>query len=168
MVVAQERYDHYSLPEEESRPSRRPRRSRLPSKGRFALSGLVFLTFCTGMLIAFYYTQVIISGYKVSGLSNELSSLQQETNSLAEEVDRLNSLNMVEYLATTRLKMVKPDSKSIVMIKADLAGSSSKNYPAVAEGQGYQKVDRQEDLGQNPGKSKMIQAFAYLMGIKGS
>lgn len=169
MVVAQERYDHYSLPEEESRFVRRPKRSLLPGKGRYSLAVLVLLTFCIGMLIAFYYSQVVISGYKIYSLNNELTSLRQETVSLAEEVDRLNSLNRIEYLAVNKLKMVKPNSRDMVVVKADLATESGRRSPAgtvtgPAEGQG----EKQADPSQNAGRSKVIQAFANLIGIKGS
>jgi len=170
VVVAQERYDHYSLPEEASRVNRRPKRNWLPSKGKYTLTFLVLLVFCTGMLIAFYYTQVIISGYKIYSLNNQLATLRQETVSLSEEVDRLNSLDRIEYLATSKLKMVKPGSRDVVVVKADLAGESGAGRPAVAmAGTGGAKVQQQQALArQNTGKSKVIQAFANLMGIKGS
>ncbi|MCL5935709.1 MAG: cell division protein FtsL [Firmicutes bacterium] len=169
MVVAQERYDHYSLPEEVNRPTRRPKRSRLPSKGRHAITVLVLLTFCTGMLIAFYYSQVIISGYKVYSLGSDLASLRQETVSLSEEVDRLNSLNRIEYVATTKLKMVKPDSKDVVLVRADMAKENGGKYPAgTVNGLAGPAGEKQAEIRQDLGKSKMVQAFAYLMGIKGS
>ncbi|MFZ5631879.1 MAG: cell division protein FtsL [Bacillota bacterium] len=168
MVVAQERYDHYSLPEEGSRVTRRPKHSLIPSKGRHTLTVLVLLTFCAGMLIAFYYSQVIISGYKIYGLNNELASLRQETVSLAEEVDRLNSLNRIEYVATTRLKMVKPASKDVVVVRANLSGENGKKNPATATDPVSAKVEKQEEPRENTGRSKVVQAFANLIGIKGS
>ncbi|MCL6610760.1 MAG: cell division protein FtsL [Peptococcaceae bacterium] len=170
MVVAQERYDHYSLPEEESRVTRRPKRNLLPGKGRYALTLLVLLTFCTGMLIAFYYSQVIISGYKIYSLNNKLTSLRQETVSLAEEVDRLNSLGRIEHLATTRLKMVKPGSRDVVVVKANLIAENSRGNPAGSKAEpgsvqsGQQARGRQDAAGRN----KVVQAFANLIGIKGS
>ncbi len=169
MVVAQERYDHYSLPEEESRVTRRPGRSRLPSKGKFSLALLVLLTFCTGMLIAFYYSQVIISGYKIYSLNNELASLRQETVSLSEEVDRLNSLSRIEYLATTKLKMVKPSSRDVVVVQADLAGNGREGAAGTATNPAADPGGQQ--AGGRPDattRSKVVQAFANLIGIKGS
>ncbi|MCL6478700.1 MAG: cell division protein FtsL [Peptococcaceae bacterium] len=168
MVVAQERYDHYSLPEEESRVTRRPKHSLIPNKGRHTLAVLVLLTFCAGMLIAFYYAQVIISGYKIYSLNNELASLRQETVSLSEEVDRLNSLNRIEYVATTRLKMVKPASKDVVVVRANLSVENGRKTPAVSTEPVSARVDRQEKIREDTGRSKIVQAFANLIGIKDS
>lgn len=170
MVVAQERYEHYSLPEEESRVTRRPKHSFIPNKGRHALTMLVFLTFCAGMLIAFYYCQVIISGYKIYSLNNELTSLRQETVSLAKEVDRLNSLNRIEYIATTKLKMVKPDSQDVVVVRANLSGKDDAGNPAGAKATGSAgaKAEKDGQTRENAGRNNVIQAFANLIGIKGS
>lgn len=170
MVVAQERYEHYSLPEEESRVNRRPGRSRLPVKGSHTLTLLVFLIFITGLLIAYYYSQVIISGYRIYGLNNELASLRQETVTLAEEVDRLNSLGRIEYLATTRLKMVKPNSRDVVVVKADLTVENGRGRPAGAgTGPGGPAGDQQARESQDgKTRSKVVQAFANLIGIRGS
>lgn len=163
MVVAQEGYNHYSLPEEESRVIRHPKKSWIPSKGRYVITGLVLLTFCTGMLVAYYYSQVIASGYKIHSLSNDLAAISQETALLSEEVERLSSLDRVEYLATNKLKMVKPEGKDVVLVRADLAAErDEKNNTGPGD-----LMDKQLEDGQSQGKSKVIQAFAYLMGIKG-
>lgn len=168
MVVAQERYNHYSLPEEESRVQRRPKRNKLPGKGRNTLTMLVLLTFCTGMLIAFYYSQVVISGYKIYSLNNRLVSLSQETVSLSQEVDRLNSLDRIEYVATTKLKMVKPNSGDVVVVKASLVAENSGVAPTghvQPTGQSGQQARKTQSGAE---KSKVVQAFANLIGIKGS
>jgi cell division protein FtsB len=166
LVVAQERYNHYSLPEEEVRVNRRPRRSHLPLKGKVALIGLVFLTFCTGMLIAFYYSQVLITGYKTYTLGQQLATLRQETVSLEQEVDRLESLDRVEYVATNKLKMVQPGNKDVVVVKADFNGG--KTVAGMAPGQGVPAEGDLEKVSVNGGRSRIVQAFASLMGIKGS
>ncbi|MFZ5647238.1 MAG: cell division protein FtsL [Bacillota bacterium] len=170
MVVAQERYDHYSLPEEDSRMNRHLRRSRLPREGKLALLGLVLLTFCTGLMIAYYYTQVLITAHKTSSLGNELAALRQETISLSEEVDRLNSLDRIEYVATNKLKMVKPGSKDVVVVRADMAGEGGRINPsgAVQKPPGSPEAEKPVQAQQNFSRSKVVQAFASLLGIKGS
>jgi hypothetical protein len=128
------------------------------------------------MLIAYYYSQVTISGYKIYSLNNQLASLRQETVSLSEEVDRLNSLGRIEYLATNKLKMVKPGSKDVVVVKANLAVENTRGRPAgtvgtaaAAEGPGIARGDHQaRDDRDTPTRSKVVQAFASLIGIKGS
>ena len=169
MVVAQERYNHYSLPEEDSRVIRRPKPSRLPQKGKLALIGLVFLTFSTGMLIAFYYSQVLVTGYKTYSLGKELATISQETVSLEQEVDRLNSLDRIEQVATTKLGMVKPGVKDVVVVRADLTGKSG-GTALVGKGAppSGPKGEKVVKASQGEGRSGIVQAFASLMGIKGS
>jgi cell division protein FtsL len=133
------------------------------------MTGLVLITFLTGMLIAYYYSQVSISGYKINSLNRELASLRQETVSLSEEIDRLESLSRIEYVATTRLKMVKPDSKGVVVVRADLAGDKVGENPAGAvAGQDGPMGEKHTAIRQDSVKNKMVHAFAFLMGIKGS
>lgn len=164
MIVAQERYEHYSLPEENRRITRRPRRNSLPRKGQIALTGLVCIIFCTGILIAFYYTQVLVTGYKIYRLEKELAVLQQETNQLNEQILRLTSLERVERIATTKLGMVRPDSKSVVLVKANLGGDSVRAVtdgvsPAAAESGGEQAESTQQ-----VNRSRILQAFVNLVG----
>ena len=167
MVVAQERYDHYSLPEEDSRIKRQPERSRLPRTGKLSLLGLVFLTFLTGMVIAYYYSQVLVASYKISSLSSDLATIHQETISLGEEVDRLNSLDRIEYVATNKLKMVKPESKDVVVVRADLTREGGSNNAAGMVG-GLDSPRGEKQAQENSGRSRIVHAFANLMGIKGS
>lgn len=164
MIVAQERYEHYSLPEENSRIARRPRRGSLPRKGQIALTGLVCIIFCTGILIAFYYTQVLITGYKIYRLEKELAVLQQETNQLNEQILRLTSLERVERIATTKLGMVRPDSKSVVLVKANLGGDTGQSATDGVSPAGEEPGREQAASTQKVNRNKMLQAFVNLMG----
>lgn len=162
MVVAQERYQHYSLPEEQISHRRQPQLKRLPRKKQYILAGLVTLTFITGIVVAFYYAQVLVTGYKISRLNKELTSLQQETNLLSEEVSKLTSLETVEAVATKKLGMVKPDSSHVVKVKADLALVSGEDAslkasvtPVEAEGGSIKKY-----LTGHP----LVQGFASMVG----
>ncbi len=169
MVVAQERYEHYSLPKEKSRVSRRPKRNFIPNKTKHSLTFLVLMVFATGMLISYYYSQVVISGYEIANLSKQIATLQQETDSLAEEVDSFNTLGRVEYVAINKLNMVKPDSKDIVVVRADLAADNNREDIAASG------IDEPEDgtmqtaqEKRETGNSKVVQAFVNLIGMKGS
>ena len=165
MIVAQERYEHYSLPEEDRRTARLPRRSPLTRKGQFFLTGLVCIIFCTGIMIAFYYSQVLITGYKIYRLEKEIVSLQQETNQLSEGIQRLTSLEYVEKIATTKLGMVMPDNKNVVLVNTDL-GVSAGRQPESGEEDGENQPER-GTVGKKPQeqqKSSVLQAFANLVG----
>ncbi len=169
MVVAQERYEHYSLPEGESRDIRRPKRNFVPGQAKYSLTLLVLLLFSTGMLIAYYYTQVVISGYEIAQLNKQVATLRQETDSLAEEVNSFNTLGRVEYLATNKLKMVKPSSEDIVVVKADLAADDNRGKTSVTETGKPQAQPEQQAQGHSAaGSNKVVQAFVNLIGMKGS
>jgi len=121
------------------------------------------------MIIAYYYSQVLVAGYKTYSLGSDLAAIRQETISLGEEVDRLNSLDRIEYMATNKLKMVKPNSKDVVVVRADLTREGGRNNAAgVVSGPDSSKGEKQVEAQENSGRSKVVQAFAYLMGIKGS
>lgn len=164
MIVAQERYEHYSLPEEDRPIARRPQRSSLPRKGQIALTGLVCVIFCTGILIAYYYTQVLMTGYKIYRLEKELAVLQQETNQLNEQILGLTSLERVEQIATTRLGMVRPDSKSVVLVKADLGGGTGLADADRESPAGAESGREQGESPQKENRSKVLQAFVNLVG----
>lgn len=165
MIVAQERYEHYSLPEEDRRTARRPRRGPLPRKGQVMLTGLVCIIFCTGIMIAFYYTQVLITGYKIYRLEKELVTLQQETNQLNEGILRLTSLDYVEKIATKKLGMVSPDNKNVVLVNTDL-GANAGRPAAPGDDAEEKEPDRvaAEDRPQAKQRNSMLQAFVNLMG----
>lgn len=163
MIVAQERYEHYSLPEEDRRIARRPRRGPLPRKGQVMLAGLVCIIFCTGIMIAFYYTQVLITGYKIYRLEKELAELQQETNQLNEGINRLTSLEYVEKVATTKLGMVRPDNKNVVLIDADVTGGNDRQ-PAATAGTAAENPEGEEAESKPQEKrNHVLQAFVNLM-----
>ncbi|MFZ5596334.1 MAG: septum formation initiator family protein [Bacillota bacterium] len=166
MVVAQEKYQQYSLPEEVVRVNRRPGRNRLPRKGKLTLTGLVLLTFCTGLIIAYYYSQVLWSGYRTYSLKKELETLRQDTVALEEEIDRLNSLDRIEYVATNKLKMVKPGSRDVVVVKGNSAVEGSGGGQAGTAGaRGAEGKAVAQAVGQESGKNRVVQTFANLMGL---
>jgi len=96
-----------------------------------------------------------------------LATIHQETISLGEEVDRLNSLDRIEYVATNKLKMVKPESKDVVVVRADLTREGGSNNAAGMVG-GLDSPRGEKQAQENSGRSRIVHAFANLMGIKGS
>jgi hypothetical protein len=116
-------------------------------------------------MIAFYFSQVLITGYKIYRLEKEIVTLQQETNQLSEGILRLTSLDYVEKIATTKLGMVTPDNKNVVLVNTDL-GVSAGQQPEAEEAAGEGQTER-GTVGEKPQeqqKSRMLQAFANLMG----
>ncbi|NTW06117.1 MAG: hypothetical protein HGA27_08385 [Peptococcaceae bacterium] len=168
VVVAQEQYDHYSLPQDKSPSKRRIKERRFSGKGKHSLSILVLMFFGTGMLIAYYYSQVVVSGYEIAQLNNQITVIQQETDSLSGAVDSFDTLGRVEYIAVNKLKMVKPASSDIVVVKSSLAVSASQNNTSTDNNvkQGNAGQEAKSYVAER--SSKVLQAFVNLLGMKGS
>jgi hypothetical protein len=169
VVVAQEQYDHYSLPQEKSPSKRRIKERSFSGKGKHSLSILVLMFFGTGMLIAYYYSQVVVSGYEIAQLNNQISVIQQETDSLSGAVDSFDTLGRVEYIAVNKLKMVKPTNRDIVVVKSNLAEPVSLNNNTSSDNVAEQGTAGQEAKSYVADRSsKVLQAFVNLIGMKGS
>lgn len=99
-------------------PVRRTRPKRLRRRGQLALTALILLCFALGIVISLFYAEMIITGYQISRLEKNLANLELETRGLSEEMSKLSSLERVEAVATTRLGMVKPDERQVVLVQA--------------------------------------------------
>lgn len=117
MIVAKEQPYHQSPPGKGLTPAGHPRPQARPRE-HLVLMLLILLVFALGILISIFYSRVLITGYQITRMQKELAELEIETRGLAEEVSRLSSLERVEAVATTRLGMVKPDERQVVLVKA--------------------------------------------------
>ncbi len=117
MIVAKEQPYYQSPPGEKYSPVSRPRPKVRPWE-RLVLTVLVLLIFALGILISIFYSLILITGYQITRMQKELAELEIQTRGLAEEVSRLSSLERVEAVATTRLGMVKPDERQVVLVQA--------------------------------------------------
>lgn len=120
MIVAREKAEYYGLPEmpaQDKRIRRRPAVRGLLRKDRLALTGLVLLGFCCCLIIAFYYAQVLITGYRIGTAEKELARLRVESHDLYAEVNQLTSLENIEAIAVHQLGMIKPQNDRIVVVQ---------------------------------------------------
>lgn len=121
MIVAREKPQYYSLPElpgEKKQPRRNPVRRSLKWKEKLALTGLVGLFFCSSLLIAFYFAQVLATGYLLNKTENDLVQLRKESHDLYARVNQFTSLENVEVLAVNRLGMVKPQNDQVILVQS--------------------------------------------------
>ena len=104
----------------EQQPSGRLKKHFCISRGQcFVFTGLVLVSFLTGVLIACYYAQVFSMGYEMNNIKKQISSIQNESQNLEVEIIQLSSLDRVESMATQKLGMVVP-GRDIVMVDAPL------------------------------------------------
>ncbi|TYO95922.1 cell division protein FtsL [Desulfallas thermosapovorans] len=168
MIVAREKTEYYGLPEKPSR-SRRPRKGAamrgLLRKERLALTGLVLLGFSCCLVIAFYYTQVLITGYRISMAEKELARLRVESHDLYTEVNQLASLENIEAIAVHELGMVKPQNDRIVIVEQ--AGPVKQQAVAsndAEDGQAETVTLNDPKEEQQRGQNWLIKTFADMVG----
>ena len=158
MIVAQEKTGYYKLSEDAPRPKRILWRKAFRSNHRLVLIGLVLAGFLVGVSITVYCSQVITLGYQITRLENELAVLRVENHDLDQEIQRMTSLERVEYLAVNKLGMVRPDESNILVVNvagSDLAAETSD--PAADEGQVAGSIPAGKE------KSRLIRAFNELI-----
>jgi cell division protein FtsL len=118
LIVAQEKTGYYKL-SEDAPPKKKSKVKAAPKRPRLAIIGLVLAGFLTGVMITVYCSQVITLGYQITRLEKELALLRVENHNLAEEVQKMTSLERVEAIAVGKLGMVKPDNKNILVVTVD-------------------------------------------------
>lgn len=88
----------------------------MPGIRKLALTGLVAAFFLVGMLITYYYSQVLSLGYQIGCLEQRLAVLRVENNNIDGEIKRLVSLERIESAAINKLGMVRPDNSDVLVV----------------------------------------------------
>ncbi|OAT81815.1 cell division protein FtsL [Desulfotomaculum copahuensis] len=159
MIVAREQPYHQSPPGEKRRPVPDPRPNTLPRRRQLALTGLVLLAFLTGIAVCYLHAQIMTTGCQIVSLQKNLGDLNVETRELSEQVAGLSSLQRIEQVATTRLGMVKPDNKNVVLVQATPQPSgSAAAAPSRTKPAGVVRVPAAKD------RNWVLQALAELVG----
>lgn len=170
MSVAQEKFS-YRLPEERQQQIARPKRQlskRTLRKGKILLTGCILAIFLTGVAIAYYYAQVAAVGYQISQMQKELANLKAEQEYLESQANQLMSLQRIEAIATTKLGMVKPDPKEVVLVAAlPKSPPSGQNNPTnqLKPQEAPEHTAREKDnhgQAENP-KSPVLEAFMDMV-----
>ncbi|WP_347488338.1 cell division protein FtsL [Desulfoscipio sp. XC116] len=167
MIVAREKTEYYGLPEmpaQDKRIRRRPAVRGLLRKERLALTGLVLLGLCCCLIIAFYYAQVLITGYRIGTAEKELARLRVESHDLYAEVNQLTSLENIEAIAVHQLGMIEPQNDRIVVVRE----VNPAEQQTVVKKEGDTVKDQANALGHSTDKQReqnwLIRAFADMVG----
>ncbi|MDD4169883.1 MAG: septum formation initiator family protein [Desulfotomaculaceae bacterium] len=162
MIVAREKTSHNKffgqLSQQFPRKAKR-RTHELVFKGhKLKLTGLIVAGFLVGLLITYYFSQLFTLGYQISALNKELAVLRVENNNLTEEIQRLGSLDQIEYHATHKLNMVKPEVNNILVVTVpEIPPQESADVPDDLDGL---KVLASRGARE---KSRLIQVFDELV-----
>lgn len=167
MIVAREKAEYYGLPEmpqQKRRPRSHTTKRRLVRREKLALTGLVLLLFITCAMIAFYYAQVLATGYQLNKAKSELALLRKESHYLYTEVNQLSSLKNIEYIAINELGMVKPQNDNIVTVNKTEPAAQTENAVAAAA----EKETKKQSLGAASENQReqnwVIRAFTDMVG----
>jgi len=165
LIVARERVEPYGLPENHRRPRRRAAAAPgLLRRERLALTGMVLVFFCTCVIIAFYYTQVLITGYRLSSAKKELAQLRKESHDLYTKVQKLSSLENIERIAVHKLGMVKPQNDRVVVVQAvEPAGETAAAGVAAAAAEKDRAGEDRALAGERREQNWVINAFAKMV-----
>ena len=164
MIVAREKPQYYSLPKmpgEKKQPQSKPVRRSLKWKDKLALTGLVGLFFCSSLLIAFYFAQVLTTGYLLNNTETDLVQLRKESHDLYIRVNQFTSLENVEVLAVNRLGMVKPVNDEVIMVQSVVPPKLP--AAASADGNGVEHELRQV-TDEKREQNWVIRAFTKMVG----
>ncbi len=121
MVAVQEQSKYTSLPERLNDPDRQSRHTPLSRRQKLVMAGLVLSVFISGIFVVFLYAQMVSTGYQIYKLRTQTNTLDMQVKDLSEELERLSSLDRIEMVATTKLGMVRPDLKTMVIVQTEPA-----------------------------------------------
>lgn len=117
MIVAQEKPNYTYTEQPVSAPP--PRERRGPSEDRRwcgAMTILLLVSLVLGIGVSFYNAQVVKVGYDLTTLKQEIARLDAENQNLEAALGRLDSLERVETVATTKLGMVPPSERNVMYV----------------------------------------------------
>ncbi|MHB1419910.1 MAG: cell division protein FtsL [Bacillota bacterium] len=101
-------------PELTYRATKRPRQAK--RYGKVRLCGLILVASCIALLFALQAVTVSNRGIQIDRIKREISDLQATKERLQLDVARLQSLNRVENIATTRLGMQSPTNDNMIIL----------------------------------------------------
>jgi len=156
LIIAQEKSDFSSLPDETGWPVKRRRRRFVLRGPGLIVVGLILAAFFVGGLIIYYCSQMLILSYQISCLEKELAVLRVENQGLGEDISRLATIERLEYLAINKLGMIKPDSGNVLVVAID-------DKALHLSGTGEQEEQATEISPAGGEKSLLIKVFTELV-----
>ncbi|MDD3653336.1 MAG: septum formation initiator family protein [Desulfotomaculaceae bacterium] len=162
MIVAREKTGHKEflgqLPRHLPRKVKRRSYTYVFKGHKLKLISLIVACFLVGLLITYYFSHLFTLGYQISSLNKELAVLRVDNNNLTEEIQRLGSLEYIEYYAINKLHMVKPEANNILVVTVPET-KTNETEVAPVERNGLQALASRG----SQEKSRLIQVFDELV-----
>ena len=160
MLVAKERFDYQSLPPEQHNTETSVRRvRRVRAKTKFVYCVIAVVTLCLAFLLVSRNAQMASAGYDILTLRKNLQELDTQNQILQRKIDQLKSLERIQYVATARLGMEKPElAEGVEFVPVEYSKTGSEGILGVASASGIQ-----EEFLEKQKRNALVQALARLI-----
>lgn len=138
MLVARERFDYQELPLDGDKGRKIKRVRRIKPRTGFAYCSLAMILLCLAFLVTSRYAQITSLGYDIVSVKKQVQELDTENQLLQNKISQLNSLQHIEYVATSKLGMRKPEQAEgvqFVPVEYSKAGSKTANVEIASDSQ---------------------------------
>lgn len=163
MLVARERFDYQDLPRYDGTSQSQVKRvRRISPRTRLVYCSLVLMAMCLSFLITSRYAQITSVGYDIVALKKQVQEVDTENQLLQNKIDELKSLQNIEYVATTKLGMQKPElaeGVQFVPVEYSKAGSRKKELGLASAANG----ESAQAAGSTEKRNFLVQALASLI-----
>lgn len=85
-------------------------------KNKLKIIRNISLVFIVGVTIVGRYGKIYSMQRELNGLNKQISDINKDNESLKVELLKYNNLSLIEEIATTKLKMVKPTKADIIYV----------------------------------------------------
>ncbi|WP_418790572.1 hypothetical protein [Phosphitispora sp. TUW77] len=161
MLVARECFDYRNLPREQHNNRTVVRKvRRVKAKPKFVYCVIAVVTLCLAFLLVYRNVEIASAGYDIIALRNQLQELKTENQILQCKIDEMKSLENIEYLATVKLGMEKPElteGVEFVPVESSKFGSNGLTGIASAAEVLEEPVEEQQK------RNSLVQALTSLI-----
>lgn len=160
MLVARERFDYYELPPQKvnNRPQVR-KVKKTKASNNIGYCTAVIVTLIMAFWLTSRHAEITSTSYELIALQKQAQALSVENQSIQSQVEELNSLDNIEYIATTKLGMQKPESAEGVQF---VPVEYSKTGPKVIANDAGGSADNHKAK-QPPRRNFLVQALASII-----
>jgi cell division protein FtsL len=161
LLVASERFDTYSLPHEYGKRRLKSKRVRkISARTKVFYCVVVIITMALSFMLTSKSAQIASIGYEIAALKEQVRALDAENQALQNKVAELKSLERIEYVATAKLGMQRPEQAEgvqFVPVEYSKAGSGE-NVTALASGA---EEEKQPQAGKK--RNSLVQSLVQII-----
>lgn len=159
LVAKKERFDYNDLPQviNEKPRVKRVRKVRTATKSSYFAVALIFLALA--FVLTARHAQIDTVGYELIALKKQQQALVMENQVLQSRLDQLKSLENIEYIATYKLGMQKPENaEGVQFVPVEYSKARSEDKTRTTWGDDVKKGSKPQQK-----KNSIVQALASII-----